>query len=92
MNKNLFFGDPVLKKYYEQDELKKFRNRVNRMYSKESFEKMAYVVVTDSIRDIIYEVISELTVFLKPMGDIILVVVKHSMYIWTVTIRSLQVI
>ena len=71
MNKNLFFGDPVLKKYYEQDELKKFRNRVNRMYSKESFEKMAYIVVTDSIRDIIYEVISELTVFLKPMGDII---------------------
>jgi hypothetical protein len=37
MNKNLFFGDPVLKKYYEQDELKKFRNRVNRLYSKESF-------------------------------------------------------
>ena len=72
MNKNLFFGDPVLKKYYEQDELKKFRNRINRMYSKESFEKMAYVVVTDSIRDIIYEVISELTVFLKPMGDIII--------------------
>ena len=71
MNKNLFFGDPVLKKYYEQDELKKFRNRVNRIHSKESFEKMAYVVVTDSIRDIIYEVISELTVFLKPMGDII---------------------
>ena len=34
MNKNLFFGDPVLKKYYEQDELKKFRNRINRMYSK----------------------------------------------------------
>ena len=40
MNKNLFFGDPVLKKYYEQDELKKFRNRINRMYSKESFEKI----------------------------------------------------
>jgi len=34
MNKNLFFGDPVLKKYYEQDELKKFRNRVNRIHSK----------------------------------------------------------
>lgn len=72
MNKNLFFGDPVLKKYFEQDELKKFRNRVNRVHSKESFEKMAYVVVTDAIRDIIYEVISELTVFLKPMGDIII--------------------
>ena len=72
MNKNLFFGDPVLKKYFEQDDLKKFRNRVNRVHSKESFEKMAYVVVTDAIRDIIYEVISELTVFLKPMGDIII--------------------
>ena len=72
INKNLFFGDPVLKKYFEQDDLKKFRNRVNRVHSKESFEKMAYVVVTDSIRDIIYEVISELTVFLKPMGDIII--------------------
>ena len=72
LNKNLFFNDPVLKKYYEQDDLQKFRNRVNRLHSDKSFEKMAYVIVTDTIRDIIYEIISEVTVFLKPMGDLII--------------------
>lgn len=72
LNKNLFFNDPVLKKYYEQDELQKFRNRVNRLHSDKSFEKMVYVVVTDTIRDIIYEIISEITVFLKPVGDVII--------------------
>ena len=72
LNKNLFFNDPILKKYYEQDELQKFRNRVNRHHSKESFEKMVYAIVTDTIRDIIYEIISETTVFLKPVGDVII--------------------
>jgi hypothetical protein len=72
LNKNLFFNDPVLKKYYEQDDLQKFRNRVNRLHSDKSFEKMVYVIVTDTIRDIIYEIISEVTVFLKPMGDLII--------------------
>lgn len=72
MDKNLFFGDPVLKKYYEKDELQKFRNRVHKHHAKESFEKMVYVIVTDSLRDIIYETISEITTFLKPMGDTII--------------------
>ena len=72
MDTNLFFNDPTLKKYYEQDDLKKFRNRVNRVHSDKSFEKMIYAIVTDSVRDIIYEVISELTVFLRPMGDVII--------------------
>ena len=72
MNKNLFFNDPILKKYYEQDELQKFRRRVSRVHPNESFEKMVYAVVTDSIRDIIYEIIAEITVFLKPMGDVII--------------------
>jgi len=72
LNKNFFFNDPVLKKYYEQDNLQKFRNRVNRHHSDKSFEKMVYVIVTDVIRDIIYEIISEITVFLKPMGDVII--------------------
>jgi len=72
LNKNFFFNDPVLKKYYEQDNLQKFRNRINRHHSDKSFEKMVYVIVTDVIRDIIYEIISEITVFLKPMGDVII--------------------
>tara|TARA_B000000557_G_scaffold264713_1_gene271196 strand:- start:3896 stop:5293 length:1398 start_codon:yes stop_codon:yes gene_type:complete len=72
MDKNLFFNDSTLKKYYEQDDLKKFRNRVNRVHSDKSFEKIVYVLVTDSIRDIIYEIISEITVFLRPMGDVII--------------------
>ena len=71
MNKNLFFNDPLLEKYYETDNLTAFRKRVHRVHGKESFEKMIYAVVTDSVRDIILRTAAELSEFLKPMGDLV---------------------
>jgi hypothetical protein len=71
LNEYLLFKDPKLKKYYdrnEQRDLGKFRARVGK---DKSFEKMVYVIVTDSIRDIILDTIGELTDYMKPMGDII---------------------
>ena len=69
LNTNFFFGDPLLKKYYEQGDLKKFRNRVPK---DKQFTKLVYVLVTDSIRDIILDTVGELTVFMKSMGDLII--------------------
>src|SRR5210317_1012328 len=71
MKKNLFFNDPLLEKYYETDNLTAFRKRVHRVHKKESFEKMIYAVVTDSVRDIILKTAAELSEFLKPMGDLV---------------------
>ena len=72
LNTQLFFKDALLKTYFEKGDVKKFRNRVHRKYPDEQFEKLVYVLVTDSIRDIILDVVGELTVFLKNMGDLII--------------------
>ena len=72
LDKNMFFGDPTLKKYYDQGDVKKFRNRVHRRFSDKQFTKVIYALVTDSIRDIILDTVGELTVFMKSMGDLII--------------------
>jgi len=75
MNDNLFFKDAKLKKYFdrnEQRDLKKFRDRIHSSYPDKDFEKMIYVFVTDSIRDIILQTTGELTEFLRSSGDLII--------------------
>ena len=71
LKKNLFFNDPVLEKYYAADNVVAFRNRVHRLHKKESFEKIVYALVTDSVRDIILKVAADLSDFLRPMGDLV---------------------
>ena len=72
MKKNLFFNDPVLEKYYDQDKVVEFRRRLVSKHGEESLDKMIYVVVTDSVRDIILNTVGNLTQFLKPMGDMVI--------------------
>lgn len=75
LNENLFFRDPKLKKYFERDEqrdLGKFRSRVKSAHGDKMFEKIMYVFVTDSIRDIILGTIGEITEYMKSMGDLII--------------------
>src|SRR6056300_409231 len=72
MKKNLFFNDTVLEKYYEENNLSAFRKRVHRLHRKESFEKMVYAYVTDTVRDIIFKTIGELSEYTKSMGDLII--------------------
>ena len=72
LQSNVFFNDPVLKRYYDQGDVKKFRNRVHRKHSDKQFTKMVYALITDSIRDIVLDTVGELTVFMKSMGDLII--------------------
>ena len=75
VKKKVCFGDKILYKYisvYSQDNIKKFRSRVNRLHNKESFEEAAKVLVTESIRPLLLDIIDDLTKFLKPMGDLVL--------------------
>ena len=72
IKKNLFFDDPLLEKYYDRGDLQSFRKRVSRVHASESFEKMLYAFVTDMSRDLILKIVSELTVYMQPMGDMII--------------------
>lgn len=74
LKENLFFNDPKLEKYFERNEqrdLGKFRSRVNSKHDDKSYEKMMYVIITDSIRDIILDTIGEITEYMKNMGDLV---------------------
>jgi hypothetical protein len=74
INENLYFKDEKLKKYYErnlQRDLGKFRARLQSAHKDKDFEKIMYVFVTDSIRDIILDTIGKLTQFLNTSGDLI---------------------
>jgi len=74
IDENLLFKDAKLKKYYErnlQRDFGKFRSRVRTTHSDKDFEKIMYVFVTDSIRDIILETLGELTKFLSTSGDLV---------------------
>jgi len=74
MNENLFFKDEKLKKYFdrnEQRDLGKFRARVHQTFSKKDFENVMYVLITDSIRDIILDTVGEITEKFKTSGDLI---------------------
>lgn len=74
MKEHLFFKDPKLKKYFERNEqrdLGKFRSRVKSAHADKTFEKIMYVFVTDSLRDIILRTVGDLTEYMKGMGDLI---------------------
>jgi len=74
-NENIFFKDEKLKKYFnrnEQQDLRKFRERVHTKYPDKSFERIMYLFVTNSIRDIIIETIAELSNYMKDSGDMII--------------------
>ena len=72
MNKNFFFNDPTLKKYYEANNVKAFRGRLVKKHGKESLEKIMYVCVTDTLRDIILNTVGDLTSFMRPMADVVI--------------------
>ena len=70
--KKLFFNDPVLKRHYERGDVSKFRARAHRNHKDKSFKDFASVIITDIVRYELYVIIDELTVFLNPVGDLIL--------------------
>lgn len=75
IHENLFFKDEKMKKYFDrnaQRDLGKFRSRAHTAHKSKDFEKIMYVLVTDSIRDIIINTIGEITEYMKPMGDVII--------------------
>lgn len=72
LKKNLFFQDPTLEKYYNSNDVGAFRKRLVAKHGAQSLEKMVYVFVTDSVRDIILKTVGDLTAFMRPMADVVI--------------------
>jgi len=66
--KNLCKGDKVLLKYYDNGNVTAFRKRIKNTDLKD----MLYVYVTDTIRDIVYKIVGELSEYMKPMGNLVI--------------------
>ena len=64
--------DDVLYKYYETGQTRKFKARATRLYPEADFDNVVHTHVTDSIRDIIREIIGNLSEYMRPMGDLII--------------------
>lgn len=75
LNEHLLFKDPKMKKYFDrnlQRDLGKFRTQARTKHSTKGFEKLMYVLITDSIRDIILQTLGEITTHMQDMGDLVI--------------------
>ena len=70
--KNLCKGDKVLLKYYDEGKVREFRKRLSTRHKDTNLKEMLYVYVTDTVRDIAYKIIGELSEHMKPMGDLVI--------------------
>ena len=64
--------DSTLLRYYENNDVQKFRKRLIKLSDDNSVEQVVYTFVTDSIRDILYDIVGKLTLYLRPMGDLVI--------------------
>ena len=70
---NLCQKDKLLQKYYSTSNISKFRKRFIRIGgSTKDIDTLVYAVITDSMRDLLIDIIGDLTEEIRPMGDIIL--------------------
>jgi len=70
--KHLCKRDKVLLKYYDEGKVREFRARLSSRHKDTNLKEMLYVYVTDTIRDIVYKIIGELSEYMKPMGDLVI--------------------
>jgi hypothetical protein len=65
-------NDSKLKLYLKEGNVKKFRARLAKKNNNDDVENVIYVFITNIIRTLIYDIISDLTKTMKPFGDLIL--------------------
>lgn len=72
IKKNVCHNDPILLKYYQNGKIKSFRRRLEILkIDPKEIQKVVYVYVTDTIRDIILNTIGNLTKYMEPIGDLV---------------------
>lgn len=72
IKKNVCHNDDILLKYYQSGKIKSFRRRLEILkVDPKDIQKVVYIYVTDTIRDIILDTIGNLTKYMEPMGDLV---------------------
>ena len=72
IKKSLCQGDETLYRYFQNEDVSKFRRRLQILQvSQKTLEQAIYSYITDSIRDLILEEVGYLTNYMQPMGDVI---------------------
>lgn len=73
IKKNVCHGDALLLKYYQDGKIKSFRRRLEILkVDPKDIQKVIYIYVTDTIRDVILDTIGNLTKYMEPMGDLVI--------------------
>lgn len=70
--KNLCKGDEVLMKYYDDGKVRAFRRRLTMKHKTADLKEILYVYVTDTVRDVVYKIVGELSEYMQPMGDLVI--------------------
>lgn len=72
IKKTLCQGDETLYRYFQNEEVSKFRRRLQILkVSQKTLEQAIYSYITDSIRDLILDEVGSLSKYMQPMGDVI---------------------
>lgn len=72
MHEHLFFRDAKLREYFDKGLQGKFRARVKSKHTSQTYEKFMYVLITDSIRDIILKAVGEISSHMATSGDLVI--------------------
>ena len=73
IKKNLCQDDKLLYKYYQEVNIYKFRSRLSKFQDiDDSINKVVQTFITEIIRGTIIDIIEELTLYMKPCGDLII--------------------
>jgi len=73
IKKNLCQDDKLLYKYYQEVNIHKFRSRLSKFRDiDDSINKVVQTFITEIIRGTIIDIIEELTLYMKPCGDLII--------------------
>lgn len=71
LDENLCLNDKLLQKYFNNNDVKKFRKRLSTKDADEQIQRVVYAVVTDMCRDIIMEFTGKLYFHMLPFGDLV---------------------
>ena len=73
IKKKLCQDDKLLYKYYQDVDVQKFRSRLSKFKNiDDDISVVVQTYITDSVRDILLNIIGNLTQYLKPYGDLII--------------------
>jgi hypothetical protein len=64
--------DALLYRYYQEGKVQRFRNRLSRLVDDDDVKTVVQTFITDATRDVVLNLVGELTTHMKSYGDLII--------------------